>query len=82
MLDKCTKLQELTLIIGSNYQIGDYYPNKDFGIKTLTKSISKLVLLEKLKFSYFNCYLRLTSTSCVFKSIYPLVNLTHLTISL
>jgi len=47
MLDKCKKLQELVI------SIRDVKDN-ELGVKALTKSISQLVLLEKLEFSYYN----------------------------
>ena len=75
MLDKCIKLQELAITIGDN-------KNNELGIYDLTKSISKLVLLEKLKFSLNNCYISLHSTTYIFKCIQPLVNLVNLIIFL
>jgi len=58
MLDKCTQLQELELTIGNNFRFENRTINS-LGIEALTKSISKMVLLEKLEFSFERCKITL-----------------------
>jgi len=58
MLGKFTKLQELELTIGNNFLFENKMTNA-LGIEALTKSISKMVLLKKLEFSFFRCKISL-----------------------